>query len=104
MVELAHRPYHTVVIAGLTTWVAEYATVVGARLLAGTPANGTLGILPLDRAVVGPVPKPAKLSTRYPQVFIASVTGEAAVPLEALMVLPPPIIAVVVVEVIIDKV
>jgi hypothetical protein len=51
------------------------------------PAKETLGMLPLFCELVGPAPKPAKLSTLYPQVFMGSVAGEAAVP-EAAGMLP----------------
>ena len=82
-VESAHTPYHTVVLTAGFAGPLDDATAVPAWLLGGTPANDTLGILPLFCAEVGPLPNPLSPSTRYPQVFIASVAGTAAVPLEA---------------------
>jgi hypothetical protein len=46
-----------------------------------------LGTLPLFIVVVGPDPKLASPSTLYPHVFIASVVGDAGVPVE-LEILP----------------
>jgi len=69
-------------------------------LLAGTPANVTLGTLPLLCAVVGPVPNDASPSTRYPQVLTANVVGVLDVPLEAAKLVLAPCIALFVVLVV----
>jgi hypothetical protein len=101
--ESAHTPYHTVVGTAGFAGPLDEATVVPAKLLGGTPANVTLGTLPLFCAEVGPAPKPASPSTRYPQVFITSVTGEPDVPLEAFILPLPPVMALLVVLVVIVR-
>ena len=62
--ELAQTPYQTVVPTAGFAGPEDDATGVGAWLLAGTPANVTLGLLPLDIGEVGPAPKLASPSTR----------------------------------------
>jgi len=100
---LAQRPYQTVVVTAGLAGPPDDATCVPAWLLAGTPANETLGTLPLDCALVGPVPKPDKPSTLYPHVFMASVAGEPAVPEEAAIELLPLVMALLVVLVVIVR-
>ena len=76
----AQIPNHTgVVIPGLATAlvVASEAAVCAE---VGTAAKVTDDGAVLLLAVVGPLPKLARLSTRYPHVFAASAVGLACVP------------------------
>jgi hypothetical protein len=101
--EFAHTPYHTVVSTAGFAGPLDVATVVPAWLLGGTPAKVTLGVLPLLCELVGPAPNPDSPSTRYPHVLTASVVGEAAVPLDAVILLAPLVIALLVVLVVIVR-
>jgi hypothetical protein len=89
MLALAHTPYQAVVFTVGFAGLEDDATVVAVWLLAGMPANVTLGTLPLLSVVVGPLPNPPSPSTRYPHLFIVRSDGEADVPVDAVMLFAP---------------
>jgi hypothetical protein len=91
--ESAQTPYQTSVICAGLAAPDDDAIAVGDSSLAGIAAKATLGTLPLFCAEVGPAPKPARLSTRYPHVFIARIVGDAGVALDAVMLALAPVIS-----------
>ena len=61
---LAQTPYQTLVVTAGLAAVLVLASVLAVPLLAGTPAKVVEGIATLLCALVGPAPKPPRLSTR----------------------------------------
>ncbi len=57
--------------------------------LAGMPAYVNELGLAFEMVLVGPAPKPLRLSTRQPQRLLGSVAGEAGLPAPAAMLLEP---------------
>jgi hypothetical protein len=83
--------YQTVLLfepAALVVWMVNGEPLAG--MAAYVKALGAA----LEIVAPGPEPKPLRLSTRQPHVLLASVAGEAGLPLPALMLLAPLVMAV----------